>query len=67
VRSTLLIADLGPQFAGWAGMDGSADERMICMVPPEIATSKDAQRLMREIGKRAGGDCDGCRACPLGT
>lgn len=67
MRSMLLIADLGPTFAGWAGRDGSGDGRMICMAPPEIAESEEAQRLMREIVKRGGGDCDGCRGCWLGT
>ena len=64
MRSMLLEADLGSDFAGWAGRE---DGRMICVAPPEIAKSDEAQRLMREIVKRGGGDCDGCRACPLGT
>lgn len=64
MRSSLLIAEVGPEFAGWAG---TIDGRMICMAPPEIAESEDAKRLMREIVRREGGDCGGCQGCPLGT
>ena len=64
MRSNLSIVDVGPEFAGWAG---PADGRMICVAPPEIATSEDARSSMREIVRRAGGDCEGCRGCWLGT
>jgi hypothetical protein len=40
---------------------------MICMAPPEIAESKEAQRSMREIVKREGRNCEECPGCPLGT
>lgn len=64
MQSTLSIVDIGPEFAGWAG---AANGRMICVAPPEIAESEQARRSMREIVKRAGGNCDGCRGCWLGT
>jgi len=64
MRSTLSIVDAGPKFAGWAGPAGG---RMICVAPPEIRTSEEARRSMREIVKRVGGDCEGCRNCCLGT
>lgn len=64
MRSSLSIVDVGPEFAGWAG---PAKGRMICVAPPEITRSEKAQRSMREIVKRAGGDCEGCRGCWLGT
>ncbi len=64
MRSTLSIVDAGPKFAGWAG---PAKGGMICVAPPEITRSKQAQRSMREIVKRAGGDCEGCRGCWLGS
>lgn len=64
MRSTLLIADMGSEFAGWAG---PADGRMICVAPPEIADSEEARAAMREIVRQGGGDCEGCRGCWLGT
>lgn len=64
MRSTLLIVDAGPEFAGWAG---SANGRMICVAPPEAADSDEGRRLMREIVRRGGGDCEDCRGCPFGT
>jgi len=64
VLSTLLEANLGPDFAGWAGQ---ADGRMICVAPPEIHASETLQSSMRETVKRAGGDCTNCRGCWLGN
>jgi hypothetical protein len=64
MRSTLSIVDVGPEFTGWAG---AVNGKMICVAPPEIEASEQARRSMREIVKRAGGECEGCRACPLGT
>lgn len=64
MQSSLSIVDMGPKFAGWAGV---ANGRMICVAPPEIARSEQARSSMREIVKRAGRDCEGCRGCLLGT
>lgn len=64
MQSTLLTVDAGPDFAGWAG---TSHGRMICVAPHEIETSEEVRRSMREIVKRAGGDCEGCRNCWLGT
>jgi len=64
VRSMLLEADLGSDFAGWAGKE---DGRMICVAPPEIATSKTLQDSMRQTVKAAGGDCGSCQGCWLGN
>lgn len=64
MQSMLRIVDAGPEFAGWAGLAG---EKMICVAPPEIATSEQARSSMREIVKRVGGDCEDCRSCWLGS
>lgn len=64
MQSSLSIVDIGPEFAGWVG---TADGRMICVAPPEIAISEQARSSMREIVKRAGGDCEGCQGCWLGA
>lgn len=60
MQSTLLIADLGPEFSGWAG---AVDGKMVCVAPPEIAKDADGHRRMREIVRRSGGDCKTCQRC----
>ena len=63
VRRTLLIANLGPTFAGWVGL---VDGKMVCVAPPELARDTTGRRKMREIVKRGGGDCLECRSCQVG-
>lgn len=38
---------------------------MVCVAPPEIAKDAAARQSMREIVKRSGGDCEGCRGCQI--
>jgi hypothetical protein len=62
VRSHLLLMDNGPQFAGWSG---TSNGRMVCVAPIEITQDAAARQSMRETVKRSGGDCEGCRGCPV--
>lgn len=63
MQSILLIADLGPEFDGWAGL---IDGRMVCMAPPEYAHDAERRRSLRELVERAGGKCADCLACMAG-
>jgi hypothetical protein len=62
MRSSLLIADIGPQFDGWAG---EVDGKMICVAPPGIEQDADRRRIMLEVVRRSGGNCGACRGCVL--
>jgi hypothetical protein len=59
-----LIVDYGPHFRGEAF---KVDNGIVCVVPSQPTAQATAQPVMRELVHRLGGNCDGCRYCPLGS
>jgi hypothetical protein len=59
-----LIVDYGPKFFGHVF---DVDEKLVCVVPRQLCGRDADSSAMREMVREAGGDCGGCRNCPLGS
>lgn len=57
------IADYGPKFKGQAL---KLDDRIVCVVPPQLRPRSTAGAVMRELVEGLGGSCGECRNCPVG-
>jgi hypothetical protein len=64
VHGGALIVDYGPEFLGHAF---EVDKGIVCVVPNQVETRTEAKALMREMVEDLGGECGGCRNCPLGN
>lgn len=59
-----LIVDYGPKFLGHVF---KVDEGIVCVVPHRLLSGDADSSAMREMVRDLGGDCGGCRNCPLGS
>jgi hypothetical protein len=64
VHGDALIVDYGPKFLGHVFR---ADKRIVCVVPRQLQAGDVDSSAMREMVREVGGDCGGCRNCPLGS
>jgi hypothetical protein len=58
----VLIADYGPGFQGQATR---VDGGIVCVIPRQWERI-EVQETMRELVQDLGGECGGCKECPLG-
>lgn len=59
----MVTADLGPGFHGFRGL---IDGKLVCVATPQVLHDAAARRIMRDLVRRQGGDCDACRRCLMG-
>lgn len=64
MRNELVIADYGPDFYGWTSQVG---ERIVCVATPRVEEELPVRRLVRNLIRRHGGDCDTCRGCIIAS
>jgi len=58
-----LIVDYGPRFLGHSFL---VDKGIVCVIPRQITAGTSGAAAMREAVRDLGGECGGCRNCPLG-
>lgn len=59
----MVTADHGPKFHALRGL---IDGKLVCIVTPRALYDASEQRIVRDLVKRQGGDCDQCRNCVIG-
>lgn len=58
-----LIVDYGPNFFGHSFL---VDKGIVCVIPHQLTARSSGAAAMREAVQSIGGECGGCRNCPLG-
>lgn len=61
--SAPLIVDYGPEFFGHSFL---VDKGIVCVIPRQLTAQHSGAAAMRETVRDLGGECGGCRNCPLG-
>ena len=59
----MVTADHGPDFHGFRGL---IDGEIVCVATSRVLYDASERRIMRDLVRRQGGDCDQCRACIVG-
>lgn len=58
-----LIVDYGPRFFGHSFL---VDKGIVCVIPQQLTVRSPEAAAMRETVRDLGGECGGCRNCPIG-
>ncbi len=63
MQHDMVTVDHGSNFHALRGL---VDDELVCIVTPRVLYDASERRIVRDLVRRQGGDCDQCRACIVG-